>query len=136
MVTKVNSLLGRVLQTLQVQGLMQNSVVLFTSDNGDFAGQYGPVEKWDTCLNDCILHMPFILWSPELPHGTRVQGLSKHVDLVPTLLELLDLQKPPDWELHGDAPALMRIVLGLQQSLIEWCLRTDTDRPYQPQVGA
>lgn len=231
MVTKVDSLLGRVLQTIEAQGLLENSVVIFTADHGDFAGQYGLVEKWDTCMNDCILHMPLILWAPDLPHGARVRELSEHVDLVPTLLDLLGLQKPRDWGLHGqsllpviagqpgkpavfadggheeemwarfnfesnqfaqldgkqetyrhipeamartkmvrtpdwklvmrlaggnelyhlrddphelnnlwgrhlDDAALLRVALNLQQQLIEWCLRTDTDRPYQEKVGA
>jgi hypothetical protein len=51
--------------------------------------------------------------------------------------ELYDLQRDP-WELDnrwGD-PALREVTLALQQMMIEWCLRTDTDRPHQALVGA
>jgi hypothetical protein len=39
------------------------------------------------------------------------------------------------WNQHFDEPALMRVVAGLQQQLIEWYLRTYTERPYQERVG-
>jgi choline-sulfatase len=73
--------------------------VVFTVDHGDFAGQYGLFEKWDTCMADCLLRVPFVLWSPDLPHGTNVEGLTQHVDLPPTVLELLGIE--PDWGIHG-----------------------------------
>ena len=55
--------------------------------------------------------------------------------------ELYDMQSDP-WELrnlwgcHEADGNLQKVVLHLQQKLIEWCLRTDTDRPFQPDVGA
>ncbi|NLF40756.1 hypothetical protein GX586_15035 [bacterium] len=55
--------------------------------------------------------------------------------------ELYDMQADP-WELNNlwndypSNPILRDAVLDLQQKMIEWCLRTDTDRPYQEQVGA
>ncbi|MGD2175105.1 MAG: sulfatase-like hydrolase/transferase, partial [Candidatus Brocadiaceae bacterium] len=69
MVTKVDQVLGRVLKVIEEQDLFQNSIVLFWVDHGDFAGQYGLPEKWDTCMADCLLHVPFMLWHPDLPRG-------------------------------------------------------------------
>jgi len=42
------------------------------------------------------------------------------------------------WELANrwGEPALASVVLDLQQQMLEWCLRTDTDRPHQARVGA
>ncbi len=42
------------------------------------------------------------------------------------------------WELHNrfDDPALAEVQQGLMLKLLKWCLQTDTDRPYQPNVGA
>ncbi len=99
MVTKVDTLVGKVVDCLETQGLMDNSIVLFWVDHGDFAGQYGLVEKWDTAMNDCILHVPMILCAPSLPRGHRVSGLTEHVDVAPTILELLGID--PDWYIHG-----------------------------------
>lgn len=223
MVTKVDLLLGRLLDEIAAQGMLDNSVVIFTTDHGDFAGQYGLVEKWDTCMADCILRSPLVLHAPGLGGGKRVDKLTEHVDICPTILELLGVK--PDWGIHGrsllpviagepgkDAvfadggheeemftrfnfrpgreldgkqvtyrdcpesmsrtkmirtnthklvmrlaggnelynllkdpwemdnrwgdPSLNAELIDLQQKLIEWCIRTDTDRPFQEQVGA
>ena len=99
MISKVDALLGRFFSAIEEDGYLENSVVLFTVDHGDFAGQYGLPEKWDSALNDCLLHVPLILHAPGLPEGRRVDSLTEHVDIAPTLLELLGLQ--PDWVLHG-----------------------------------
>ncbi len=101
MITKVDSLIGRVLQTIEREGLMENSILIFTSDHGDFAGQYGLPEKWDTAMQDCLLHVPFLLHSPGLPRGERCRALSEHVDLAPTILDLLGFEPEPQWGIHG-----------------------------------
>lgn len=221
MVSKMDELFGRVWNAIESEGLLDNTVVLFTSDHGDFAGQYGLVEKWDTAMHDCILHVPLALRAPGLPAGARVTGLTEHVDVLPTLAELLGL--PPNWGVHGESllpmvrgerrkeavfadgghepemwarrprgetldgkqktyrdypeamartkmvrtdryklvirlaggnelydlaedpwelrnrwgdPALNAVMLDLQHRMIEWCLRTDTDRPMEERVLA
>jgi len=51
--------------------------------------------------------------------------------------ELYDLKSDP-WELEnrfGD-PALREIQAALMEELVNWSLRTDTDQPFQPKVGA
>jgi hypothetical protein len=40
------------------------------------------------------------------------------------------------WGRHEQDRELQKVVLDLQQKLIEWCMRTDTDRPFQEDVGA
>jgi len=82
-ITKVDHLIGKVLAAMEAEGLFDNSVLLFTADHGDFAGQYGLVEKWDTAMNDCILHVPCMLHAPELPRQLRIDSLSEHTDLAP-----------------------------------------------------
>ncbi len=90
---------GRILSCIREQGLFDNSIVIFLSDHGDFAGQYGLVEKWDTVFSDCLTNVPTILRAPDLPTGTTVTSLTEHTDLAPTLCELLGL--PPLFGMHG-----------------------------------
>ncbi len=108
MVTKVDLLLGRVLEAVEREGLLENSIVIFTTDHGDFAGQYGLVEKWDTSMADCLLRAPLVLCAPGLAAGTRIESLTEHVDLPSTVLDLLGTA--PDWGVHGES--LLPVIRG------------------------
>ncbi len=101
MVSFIDDLVGHVLRTLEGTGLADDTLVIFTSDHGDYAGQYGINEKWDASLQDCLLHVPFIMAGPGVPQGQRLDGLSEQVDLAPTLMDYLGLEKPEHWVWHG-----------------------------------
>jgi arylsulfatase A-like enzyme len=101
MIAKVDMLIGRVLDSVRAQGLMDDSLVIFTSDHGDFAGQYGLCEKFDTVLADCLLHVPCILHIPGQPGGRRIEALTQHIDLPPTILDLLGFVPGENWNMHG-----------------------------------
>jgi choline-sulfatase len=110
LVTKLDTLVGRVLDEIDAQNLWQDTIVMFWSDHGDFAGQYGQPEKWDTAMNDCILRTPQTLPAPGLPAGRRVTSLSEHTDLCPTILDLLGMRPGPEWTIHGTS--LLPVVRG------------------------
>ncbi|MBD2844060.1 sulfatase-like hydrolase/transferase [Paenibacillus sp. IB182496] len=101
MITKVDTLVGSILAELEEQGLDRNTLVLFWSDHGDYAGQYGLVEKWDTCFQDCLMHVPFLMRGPGLPEGKRIGGLGDTTDIAPTLCELLGFEPLPG--MHGES---------------------------------
>jgi choline-sulfatase len=103
MISHVESLVGKVIASLDELGLADNTLILFCSDHGDYAGQYGICEKWDADLRDCLLHVPFIMAGPGIPKGKRLKGLSEMVDLPPTLLDYLGLSKPDNWVWHGQS---------------------------------
>ena len=108
MISKVDQMMGRVLKTIEAEGLLEDSIVIFTVDHGDFAGQYGLPEKWDTAMNDCLLNIPFVIHVPGLEGGQRVSSMTEHVDLVPTVLELLGIEG--DWNIQGES--LLPIMRG------------------------
>lgn len=103
MISYVDALVGEVLDALAECGLQEETVVLFCSDHGDYAGQYGLPEKWDTSLQDCLLHVPGILAGPGIPSGARVEELTEIVDTAPTLLDCLGFVPPPEWIRHGES---------------------------------
>ena len=103
MITFIDDLVGQVLATLRETGLAEDTLVVFSSDHGDFAGQYGINEKWDAALQDCLLRVPFVIAGPGIPTGKRVTGLSEHVDLPATVLNYLGLKAPPEWVWHGQS---------------------------------
>tara|TARA_R100000027_G_scaffold15040_2_gene10810 strand:+ start:1852 stop:3351 length:1500 start_codon:yes stop_codon:yes gene_type:complete len=103
MISFVDDLVGGVLAELDEQGLREDTLIIFCSDHGDYAGQYGLVEKWDASLQDCLLHVPFILSGPDIPSGERTNSFSEMVDIPATVLDYLNLQKPEEWVWHGQS---------------------------------
>jgi choline-sulfatase len=99
MISKVDHLLGWVLDALDRAGLTEQTTILFWSDHGDYAGQHTLVEKWDTHLADVLLHVPCVLIDPSLPAGERVASVNDTASLAPTLLDLLGLDPLP--MMHG-----------------------------------
>ncbi len=110
MITKLDTLIGRVLEQIESEEIFENSIVMFWVDHGDFAGQYGLVEKWDTAMQDCILHVPQTIYAPDLPKGVRVDSLTEHTDIAPTVLEMLGIEPDPEWLIHGES--LLPIIRG------------------------
>lgn len=111
MISKVDDLFARVYKTIQDEGLLEDSLIIFTVDHGDFAGQYGLVEKWDSCLADCLLHVPLIMRAPGLPAAKKITSLSQHTDLAPTILNLMGHEL--DWNVHGQD--LMPVIEGKKE---------------------
>jgi len=99
MVSRVDDQMGRILAALDRSGERENTLILFWSDHGDYASQYGLPEKWDTSFADCLEHVPCILAGPGVPAGKETEELTDHSDLAPTLLELLGLEPLPG--MHG-----------------------------------
>jgi len=85
---------GRVLQALDEQGITDQTIVVFTSDHGDFMGEYGMVRK-GMFLYDALLHVPFIWYAPgRITAGGRPDGMAQGVDLLPTLIEAMGEPSP------------------------------------------
>jgi len=115
MISKVDALIGRVLDCIRDQGLLEESLIIFTSDHGDFAGQYGLCEKYDTVLADCLLRVPCLLRMPGLARGARITALTQHVDLPPTMLALLGIDHVASWKIHGQS--LLPVIAGQHRPL-------------------
>jgi choline-sulfatase len=110
MIAKVDQHMGRVLEAVRSQGLWEDTIIVFTSDHGDFAGQYGLCEKFDTVMSDCLMRVPFILHAPGLQPGRRVDALTCHIDLPATVLELLGVQPDARWNMHG--ASMLPVIAG------------------------
>ncbi len=90
---------GRIMTALSTKGLVENTVVLFTSDHGDFMGQHRAVRK-AMFLYDALLHVPMIWHVPGMGgRGRRTQALAQGIDIFPTLVELTGGK--PDGDLPG-----------------------------------
>jgi arylsulfatase A-like enzyme len=97
-VRAVDDSVGRVLDTLAAGGLAENTVVIYSSDQGFFLGEHGWFDKrW---IYEESVHMPFLVrWPGVVKPGTRFQEFIQNIDYAPTFVDLAGGNIPAG--LHG-----------------------------------
>lgn len=94
-VSQVDDAVGRVLKKLDELGIRENTIVIYMSDHGEFAGEHGMIEKAPGIAFRCVTRIPFIwLWPGHLPENTMRDSLVESVDVLPTLCELIGIPHP------------------------------------------
>ncbi len=105
-VSQIDDALGRVLQTLDEQGLAANTVIVLTCDHGEFLGDHGIPAKAPFLL-DCMLRVPGLISVPEGGRrGAVCDELAESVDFYPTLCRLAGLDVPECVQGRDLTPAL------------------------------
>ena len=85
---------GVLLKKLDDRGLADNTVVALTADHGESLGEHGE-RTHGFFVYDATLKVPLILSSPQsLPTGRSVSGQARLVDVLPTILDLVDVSVP------------------------------------------
>ncbi len=89
--------IGRLLDYVDSSGLAENTVVVYTSDNGFFLGDHGFYNKmW---MYEQSLHMPLIVRYPkEIRPGLVSDDIVTNIDFAPTFLDYAGVAKPPDMQ--------------------------------------
>jgi arylsulfatase A-like enzyme len=95
MVSQLDWQLGLILDALKAAGLAERTVVVLTSDHGEFLGDHGIPAKAPFLL-DCMLHVPCIVRGPGIARGAARDALVESVDVYPTLARLAGTE-PPAW---------------------------------------
>ncbi len=88
MTSRVDDQLGRILQRLEANGQLDNTVILFFTDHGEYLGDFGLVEKWPSGMDRCLLQNPLIAAGPDITQGATATSFVEMVDILPTILEL------------------------------------------------
>ena len=97
LVEEIDHWVGEIFATLEQEGLLENTIVIYASDHGDFVGAHGMVEKCALGHNvyEETLRVPLIwYWKGHFPEGYVCSDLVGLIDLYPTLVELLGLELP------------------------------------------
>ncbi|MCX7011925.1 MAG: sulfatase-like hydrolase/transferase [Candidatus Sumerlaeota bacterium] len=97
-VTMVDRWVGYLLDEIEAIGLMQNTMIILTTDHGTFNGDHGRTGK-NWVLWEPLSHIPLIIWHPQFGHGARLKQFIQPIDYSPTILEAAGL--PPVEGLHG-----------------------------------
>jgi arylsulfatase A-like enzyme len=84
MISQIDDAVGQILASLEESGQADNTIVVLTSDHGDFLGEHGLLFKHELA-SDSLLHVPFLIRGPGVPPGTTDDELMSNVDVLPTL---------------------------------------------------
>jgi arylsulfatase A-like enzyme len=84
----VDFLLGELMKTLETTGLSETTALIVSSDHGDWAGNYGLVEKWPNAMDEDLVRVPLIIRTPGKAKGHVVREPVELFDIMPTVLEL------------------------------------------------
>ena len=89
----IDESLGRVLTTLEEMGELDNTVIIYSSDNGYFMGEHTFLDKRLAYENS--MHVPMLIRYPKLiKPNTIIDEQCLNIDMAPTILNLAGIEKP------------------------------------------
>ncbi len=91
-VTYVDHCVGRLLEAMEKLRLLDDTIVVFTSDHGTHLGEQGYILKQPALLNSLVMHLPLIIRHPDRSTaGKRVAGLVSAIDYAPIFCHMLGI---------------------------------------------
>lgn len=113
--TEVDAACGKVIAELKRQGIYDNTLVIFTTDNGYYHGEHGLADKWYPHQES--IRVPLIIRDPRMPaakRGTTNDQFTLNADLAPTILASAGITAPATMQGRDIAP------LYLAEKAPEW----------------
>jgi arylsulfatase A-like enzyme len=95
LITGIDHVVGQMLAGLEKRGLLDNTIIIYSSDHGLLMGEYGMGGK--ALAYDLTAKVPFILYDPSLPkdrRGAVLDAFVMNVDVAPTILAYAGLPEP------------------------------------------
>jgi arylsulfatase A-like enzyme len=129
LVKELDDWVGKILATLEENGLSDNTLVIFVSDHGEMLGAHGLREK--NIFYEESAHIPLLMRFPgRIAPGTTVDGYVSLVDLFPTILDYLDVEAH-----ESDGKSLRGLIEGKDKNhgkyvVTEWNYRGDVAPNY------
>ncbi len=108
---------GALLKALEEKKMLDNTVFIFTSDNGYFWGDHGGLGDKRWAYEEAI-RIPLVMRYPRLVKaGTTVPQLVMNIDIAPTMLDLAGAKIPADIQGKSFAPLLKGDTAGWRKSM-------------------
>ncbi len=132
MIKSMDENVGRVMKTLEAEGIAENTIIIFLSDNG---GRVGAFQEWETVANNYPLRsgkgslyeggirVPLIIkWPGNIRPGTVSEELVISHDLFPTIVDMLNRKGSMDVEFDGVSvlPLLKDSTAKLNRETLYW----------------
>ena len=100
MVKFVDDGVGRIIDKIIELGLDKDTIIVFTADHGDFAGEHNMMGKGGV-FYDCLVKVPLIISFPGVvPEDVVEENVVNTIDIVPTLLKLQSIEIPKRMQGH------------------------------------
>ena len=124
-VTLTDRWLGTLYEALKATGRLDDTLIVFTSDQGEPLGEHGFVRRFRPWLHEELIHTPLIVRMPGGRFGGgRHQAIVQTVNLFPTVLSALGV--PPVVSVHGHD--LLPLIRGEQSKVRDYaCLGMDAE---------
>jgi arylsulfatase A-like enzyme len=121
MITNIDDNIGRLFERLEALSLTDNTIVIFLTDNGPSGRRYvGGFKGGKTSVYEGGIRTPLLLhWPSHLTAGFTSDRVTAHIDIMPTLLDMLNIDPPEG--LHLDGRSFFPLVMG---ESTEWPERT------------
>ncbi|HMX26971.1 MAG TPA: sulfatase [Blastocatellia bacterium] len=104
-VQSVDDNIGRFLDFLNKSGLAENTIVIYTSDQGFFLGEHNFFDK--RFMYEESLRMPFLIrWPSKIKAGSESKGMILNVDFAPMMLDAAGVKVPADMQGRSFLPLL------------------------------
>ena len=93
-VSMIDTQVGKIIDALEERGVLDETIIVFTSDHGDCLNDHGHSQKWT--MYEQSVRVPAIICGPGIEHDLQIGDLVSLMDLGPTVLELAQIS-PPVW---------------------------------------
>lgn len=143
LITQIDDAVGRLIEVLQERDALDDTVVVFCSDHGDYLGQYGLFLKYPNVPYDALARVPLIVAGPEerIRPATEVREPVSLIDLLPTLVGMAGAEPPAGVQgvdlgrtLGGDSASLASRTVLIEGDKIHKAVRSsDYKLIYHPQ---
>ena len=115
MISHLDAALGRIVESLRRKGVLENTLIVFSGDNGLAVGQHGLMGKQS--LYDHSVRVPLIFAGPGIPKGRQSDALVYLLDVFPTLCGLTGTPVPDSVEGVSLLPCFRDPAAALRQDL-------------------
>lgn len=94
MITMIDDEIGRIIKFLEDNNMRDNTLIIFTSDHGDYMGDHGLYTK-SPALYDCLVRVPLIFnWPKVIEKQQIIDEPISVTDIMPTILDLVNVPIP------------------------------------------
>lgn len=111
-ITGIDKSVQRILDCLKSKGILEDTIIIFTGDNGNNLGQHGVWGKgngtYPQNMYEESIKVPCIMYNKKQIANTEVNSLCSHVDIFPTILELAGIERAQKESMWGES--LLKVI--------------------------